>query len=127
MKTSTRDATGEESGEGESDGKEVKLLSEGVGACFREAFEECFRGLTRTVLDFRLDEADVCEEVRRSSASCRISIAEGRVFSFDGDYTACACGWKTRSMWVCCVYGGSALAIREERRCETGVADGRIA
>ena len=62
---------GEPSGEGERDGNEVRLLSEGGGA-FRcnEAVEGDLRGLERLEADFLLpEEAEWVEEVRRRAAS----------------------------------------------------------
>lgn len=77
LKDSMRGCTGEESGDGEREGNEVRLLSEGATEGFKEVLEACFRGLTRTVLDLRLEEREVCEEVRRSSASWKLSITSG--------------------------------------------------
>lgn len=73
-------AIGETSGEGESDGKEVKLLSsEGVPAALaNEAFEAAFRGRVRLAVDDLrlLDEAELVEEVRQRRSSLRVSIGD---------------------------------------------------
>lgn len=56
----TRDCTGEESGVGEREGKEVKLLVSvaGEGVRLSELLDVRFWGLTFTVLLLRLDDAE---------------------------------------------------------------------
>jgi hypothetical protein len=63
----TRDCTGDESGVGDSEGKDVRLLvsAAGEGARFRDAVELRFEGLTRDVpVLLGFDRVEVCEAVR---------------------------------------------------------------
>lgn len=73
-------AMGDTSGDGESEGNEVRLLSsEGVPAALAsEALEAAFRGRVRlTVEDLRLlEEAEVVEEVRQRRSSLKESIGD---------------------------------------------------
>lgn len=78
----TRDCTGEESGVGEREGNDVRLLSSAAGEGVRpnEALELRLSGLTRIVLLFLLTDAvDCCDSVRTRSAAPGVS--EAAIFS----------------------------------------------
>ena len=74
----TRDWTGDESGVGDKEGNDVRLLSSaaGDGVRPREALELLLIGLTRIVLLFLLTDAvDCCDDVRTRSVAPGVSEA----------------------------------------------------
>lgn len=93
-------AMGEASGEGDSEGNEVKLLSDGVGAWAfaSEAWEAVLRGFVRRIpeADLRLpDEVDCMDGVRRRGASKGGSMAASKGAGSDSSSAdrRCRCRW----------------------------------